>query len=233
LAGWDEGGDDYERGRPDYSPALLTRLRRVVPRGATVVDVGAGTGKLSKVLAHCDCEVVALEPLRGMAERVRHHDGRIAALRGWAEAIPLRTACADIVVASQSIHWFQNDTAIRELLRIARPDAPLVLTWNLRLDPNPLMDVLGPDGKPEALVASLREQFAILRRRFEDPAWSYDEFVVDLDETTLGCLLRSHGKPTSAMSGIGNEGGYVRIPYTSAMAVLSPHSSERNRSRHT
>jgi SAM-dependent methyltransferase len=97
---------------------------------ATVLDLGAGTGKLTAVLAKRYAHVIAVEPLAELrailAQRVPDADVR----DGRAEDIPLADAAVDAVFAGQSFHWFANDVAVAEIGRVLRPGGLLALLWN-------------------------------------------------------------------------------------------------------
>jgi SAM-dependent methyltransferase len=109
-----------------------------VPDEATVLDVGAGTGKLTRVLAARYAKVFALEPLAALrailAERVPQAD----VLAGVAEAIPLDDGAVDGVFTGQAFHWFANDVAVAEIARVLRPGGVLARLWNEAIEPNPL-----------------------------------------------------------------------------------------------
>jgi SAM-dependent methyltransferase len=109
-----------------------------LPDNATVLDVGAGTGKLTRVLAGRYARVFAVEPLDELRaileERVPNADVRA----GVAEELPLGDGEADGVFAGQSFHWFANDTAVREIARVLRPGGVLALLWQHAVDPSPL-----------------------------------------------------------------------------------------------
>ena len=98
----------------------------------TVVDLGAGTGKLSRQLVATGARVVAVEPVGEMRRWLEGVAG-VEALDGTAEAIPLPNASADAATAAQSFHWFRAGEALREAHRVLRPAAALALVWN-RLD---------------------------------------------------------------------------------------------------
>jgi SAM-dependent methyltransferase len=129
---------EYDRGRPGWPPELLDLLP--IADDATVLDLGAGTGKLTRVLADRYAHVIALEPLDELrtilAERVPEADVRA----GQAEQIPLENAAVDAVFAGQSFHWFANDVAVAEIARVLRPGGVLALMWNQSRSPSPLPD---------------------------------------------------------------------------------------------
>jgi SAM-dependent methyltransferase len=106
--------------------------------GSTVLDLGAGTGKLTRVLADRYARVVALEPLDELrailAARVPEADVR----GGVAEEIPLADGEVDGVFCGQSFHWFANDAALGEIARVLRAGGVLALMWNRSDDPSPL-----------------------------------------------------------------------------------------------
>jgi SAM-dependent methyltransferase len=123
---------EYERGRPSYPAAALDWLADELglDRGSTVVDLAAGTGKLTRDLVPRFARVVAVEPLDEMrAELVRRLPG-LEALGGTAEELPLADARADAVLVAQAFHWFDGRRALREIARALRPGGGLGLLWN-------------------------------------------------------------------------------------------------------
>jgi SAM-dependent methyltransferase len=145
---FDRAAEQYERTRPDYPPAVLEAL----PLGedAEVLDLGAGTGKLTRVLTQRYRRVVAVEPLDGMRAILERVVPAAESRAGNAEAIPLPDASVDGVFAGQAFHWFANDQAIAEIARVLRPGGLLALIWNSPDDdrPSPL---------PEGYQAYLKE----------------------------------------------------------------------------
>jgi SAM-dependent methyltransferase len=133
---FDRVADAYERGRPGWPPQLLDLLP--VPDEATVLDLGAGTGKLTRVLAARYAHVVALEPLDEMRAILAERVPAAEPLPGVAEAIPLDDAAVDAVFVGQAFHWFANDDAIAEIARVLRPGGVLARMWNEAVDPCPL-----------------------------------------------------------------------------------------------
>jgi len=130
--GFSRSADAYDRARPDYPPAAVAWLaeRLGLRPGRTVVDLAAGTGKLTRPLAATGAEVVAIEPVAEM--RARIGDAAARALDGTAEAIPLRDASADAVTVAQAFHWFDGPAALAEIHRVLRPGGALALVWNRR-----------------------------------------------------------------------------------------------------
>ena len=131
--GFTDVADDYERGRPGYSREVVDALRRALepPDGARVADIGAGTGKLTRALAAGGFDVVAVEPLAGLRDRLRAELPGIEALDGTAEALPLAAASVDAVVCADAFDWFDGPLAVTELARVVRPGGGLALLWNL------------------------------------------------------------------------------------------------------
>ena len=120
----------YERGRPSYPPEAIDW---VLPAGARdVLDLGAGTGKLTARLVERGLNVTAVDPLPEMLEVLRHSLPDTPALLGSAEQIPLPDHSVDAVLVAQAWHWFDADRAIGELLRVLRPGGRLGLLFNTR-----------------------------------------------------------------------------------------------------
>ena len=133
---FDRAAGEYERGRPSWPPEVLDLLP--VPDDATVLDLGAGTGKLTRVLAARYAHVIALEPLAEMRAILAAQVPSAEALPGLAEAIPLDDAAVDAVFTGQAFHWFANDIAVAEIARVLRPGGVLARMWNEAVDPCPL-----------------------------------------------------------------------------------------------
>lgn len=126
--------DAYARGRPEYPPAAADWLRddlRLRP-GATVADLGAGTGKFLSSLRRTGATMLAIEPVVAMREKLVEANPDVCALKGTAEAIPLPDACLDALVCAQSFHWFANPRALAEIRRTLKPGGRLGLIWNVR-----------------------------------------------------------------------------------------------------
>ena len=103
-----------------------------------MLDLGAGTGKLTRVLAARYAHVIALEPLAEMRAILEQRVPQAETLPGVAEAIALDDASLDAVFTGQAFHWFANDVAVAEIARVLRPGGLLARLWNEAIEPNPL-----------------------------------------------------------------------------------------------
>ena len=130
-----EVADAYERARPGYPEESVRWLAGETP--SDVVDLGAGTGKLTRSLVALGHRVTAVEPLAGMREHLLASAPAATVLEGSAEAIPLLEASADVVVSAQAFHWFDHAVALPEIARVVRPGGRLALVWNTRDDREP------------------------------------------------------------------------------------------------
>jgi SAM-dependent methyltransferase/quercetin dioxygenase-like cupin family protein len=185
--GFGSAADAYEMARPSYPPDAVEWLRVHAGLGPdrTVVDLAAGTGKLSRPLAATGARVIAVEPVAPMRALI---GDRIEALAGTAEEIPLPDGSADIVAVGQAFHWFDGLTAIPEIHRVLRHDGRLVLLWNVRHTDNPLAvaieEVIGPycASVPRVRTGQWREAFAAtgLFGPFEVASFDHDH-VLDAD----------------------------------------------------
>jgi SAM-dependent methyltransferase len=152
--------EDYERGRPSYPPEVVGVAG--LPTSATVLEVGAGTGKLTRLLVAEFAHVVAVEPDPDMRRWFASLCPQSVLLGGTAEHLPLVDASVDAVFAAEAFHWFAHESALAEISRVLRPRGALVLMWNR------------PTGPPEPPIAEVEELL--------EPDWPEDiDLPLDLD----------------------------------------------------
>jgi SAM-dependent methyltransferase len=166
---------EYERGRPPYPREVVDW---VVPEGASrVLDLGAGTGKLTRQLREAGLDVVAVEPSAGMREQLQRLLPEVDTRAGRAEAIPLDDRTMDAVLVAQAWHWVNPDQAVPEVARVLRPEGRLGLIWNVRDEREAwvrqLGQILASITKPDMNTTDpqIRPPFGPLERR--DIAWTY------------------------------------------------------------
>ena len=130
---FDSVADVYERARPGFPPEAVAHVveRLAIGPGTDVLDLGAGTGKLARVLAR-RARVIAVEPLAAMRAKLAELAPGVDVLAGTAEAIPLDDGSVDVVTVAQAFHWFRGAEALAEIHRVLRPGGGLALLWNRR-----------------------------------------------------------------------------------------------------
>jgi SAM-dependent methyltransferase len=125
--------DDYAKYRPTYPREAIDALLGGLgaPETLLAVDVGAGTGISSRLLAERGVRVLAVEPNREMREAAVVSPG-VSFVDGTAESLPVPDGAADLVLAAQAFHWFRPEPSLREMARALRPGGRLALVWNRR-----------------------------------------------------------------------------------------------------
>ena len=140
LAGWGgHGAEDYEAGRPGYPPAAVTLIGEQLDVGregpAAILDLAAGTGKLTRQLGVLGVEVIAVEPVAAMRAQLSRAAPGARILAGTAEAIPLPDGAVQAVTVAQAFHWFDVPRAAAEITRVLAPGGGLAILrndWNRR-----------------------------------------------------------------------------------------------------
>jgi SAM-dependent methyltransferase len=152
----------YEINRPPYPPAAVRWGLRVAPgadaAGMRVLDLGAGTGKLTRALVALGADVVAVEPDPQMLAQLRRGLPGVESHAGRAEAIPLPDASVDAVAVGQALQWFDTDRAMPQIARVLRPGGVLTGLWNA--DDHTVDWVAGLARIEGRAVQPLRETFA-------------------------------------------------------------------------
>ena len=142
----------YERGRPSYPDAAIDWL---VPEHATrVLDLGAGTGKLTRQLRERGLDVIAVEPSAGMRDQLRRAVPGVPLLGGKAEQLPLAAGSVDVILVAQAWHWVEPSLAIPEAARVLAPGGRLGLLWNRRVEGvdwvGDMSSIMGSGRSPDA-----------------------------------------------------------------------------------
>lgn len=189
--GFASAADVYERARPSYPDAAVAWLadRLGIGPGRDVLDLAAGTGKLTRLLTPFGARVVAVEPVAEMRAQLALAVPGVEALEGAAEAIPLPDASVDAVICAQAFHWFRHEDALREIHRVLRPGGGLALVWNTRDGGDPLQarieEILEPFRRRFVRFADDEWRDTLRRSRLfapeEERSWEHEELVsVDL-----------------------------------------------------
>ena len=165
VAGFTDVAEQYELGRPGYPPQVVAAVAEQLglAPGARLADVGAGTGKLTRALLAAGFDVVAVEPLAGLRERLLRELPGAEALDAAAEALPLPDASLDAIVCANAFHWFDAPRAVAEFARVIRPGGGLALLWHDGVE----------DDESAPWSADLHR--VIADRRPEHPAYTGDQ----------------------------------------------------------
>ncbi|MFS0897659.1 class I SAM-dependent methyltransferase [Mycolicibacterium litorale] len=181
----------YERGRPSYPPEAIDWL---LPSGAhTVLDLGAGTGKLTTRLVERGLDVIAVDPIPEMLEVLTGALPETPALLGTAEEIPLADDSVDAVLVAQAWHWFDPERAVKEVTRVLRPGGRLGLVWNTRDERmgwvKDLGRIIGHENDPFTDQVSLPGPFTdIQRHHVEWTSYLTPQALIDLVASRSYCI---------------------------------------------
>jgi SAM-dependent methyltransferase len=229
--------DLYERARPDYPRDAVAWLAEELElrKGRTVLDLGAGTGKLTRRLLETGARVVAVEPGDAMrAELVRAVPG-VRTLRGSAEDIPLPDDSIDAVTVGQAFHWFRHEEALPEIHRVLKAEGGIGLIWNsrdqdaaLQREVNEVLESLLPPDRAVAGLSSRALEESELFGPVEERRFRFSE---ELDAGALADRIASisfvaaappeeRARIDSRLRAIVQKlGGRVDFPYVTAVYV--------------
>jgi SAM-dependent methyltransferase len=130
---WGESAEVYERARPGYPPEAIDFLHELgLGPDSDVLDLAAGTGKLTRALIAAGARVTAVEPLPAMRQMLQQRLPEATVMEGTAERIPVPDESMDLVTVAQAFHWFDAGAAAREIARTLRPGGGLAAIWNVR-----------------------------------------------------------------------------------------------------
>ncbi len=160
----------YAEHRPDYAEAAVRwALEPVWPgRPLRVIDLGAGTGKLTATLVRLGADVTAVEPDPNMLAELRHELGSVRSVPGSAEAIPVPDASADAVLAGQAMHWFDMERAMPEIARVLVSGGVFAGLWNVDDDRGGWVAEFTAMTKRDTSITLARWQDGAARERQQD-----------------------------------------------------------------
>jgi ubiquinone/menaquinone biosynthesis C-methylase UbiE len=218
---------EYELGRPGWPEELVDEAARELGLGpsSAVLDLAAGTGKLTRLLVPRFGRVVAVEPDESMLGVLEEVVPEAEARPGSGERIPLDDAEVDCVFVAEAFHWFASDEVVAEIARVLRPGGGLVLLWNTQVKHDPALpeearrlveeaiDRGGAPGLSRVLSGAWREPLA--RSRFEE----LRERQADREETIsrdqrIAYLL--------SISSIASQSEAARVELAETMRELAP-----------
>ena len=208
VAGFSRVAGEYERGRPDYPAASVAWIveQTGLGPGTVLVDLAAGTGKLTRLFGGCRARVIAVEPL---AEMRAHIGGEgVEAVEGTAEAMGLPDGLATAVTVGQAFHWFSTEPALAEIARVLKPGGYLALVWNQR-------------DLTQDLQADLTRIMA--SRRHDTPSYQSGEWARVMEATERFDAVGEHHVAHSQW--LDADGLTDRVASTSFIALLPPEES--------
>ena len=233
ATGFARSVEAYERARPEYPPEAIAWLADALDlrAGRTVVDLAAGSGKLTRPLAALGCGVIAIEPVAEMRAAI----GPTArALDGTAEAMPLPDDSADAVTVGQAFHWFDGPKALAEIERVLRPGGALALVWNRRPSESSelhaaMSEIMAPyrGDAPAHASGAWREAFAgreLTERHFEFTQRLDADGLADRVGSTsfIAALDDAEREPLLARVRALAPDGPVDVPYECEIHVWRP-----------
>jgi ubiquinone/menaquinone biosynthesis C-methylase UbiE len=174
ATGFERAAGDYERGRPGYPAQAVRRLRQEIgiESGQTVIDLAAGTGKLTRrLVALLPAEVIAVEPVAGMRAELERVVPGVTALDGTAEQIPLADGAAHAVFVAQAFHWFRVPEAAAEIKRVLDADGALAIVRNQEVE--------------SATAPAVSAALTLVRERVRNPSMRHHVWRDELEGTGI------------------------------------------------
>ncbi|KAI8642889.1 S-adenosyl-L-methionine-dependent methyltransferase [Parasitella parasitica] len=133
--GFQAQADAYAKARPSYPDeaiAFISKLMAGHQNTPNVLDLGAGTGIMTKLLVEkCGFEVTAVEPVDNMRLQLESTVPKAKSAKGTAWSIPVEDESQDMVMLAQCFHWFDDIESLKEIHRVLRPGGLVVLIWNM------------------------------------------------------------------------------------------------------
>jgi ubiquinone/menaquinone biosynthesis C-methylase UbiE len=172
ATGFERAAGEYERGRPGYPAEVVERMRREIriEAGQTVIDLAAGTGKLTRRLVELlGAEVIAVEPVAGMRAELERVLPDVTVLDGTAEQIPLIDGAAHAVFVAQAFHWFRVPEAAAEIARVLDADGALAIVRNQEVE--------------SATAPAVTATLALVRERVQNPSMRHRVWRDELEQT--------------------------------------------------
>jgi SAM-dependent methyltransferase len=215
-AGFTTGVDAYERARPGYPADVLALMRSsggLRPR-ATVVDLAAGTGKLTRLLADPGVRLSAVEPVAAMAAALTVAVPGVPVVCGLAESLPLPSGSVDLLTVAQAFHWFDTGPAFAECRRVLRPGGVLAIVFNERDDTVPWCKrftdtvVEHGGGRPYertrdwAALAGEHGFVDVAAHRFDNPVQTDRQGVVDRAASTSFIAALPDDRKAAALAAV-------------------------------
>jgi ubiquinone/menaquinone biosynthesis C-methylase UbiE len=173
ATGFQRAAGDYERGRPGYPAAAVERMREEIgiEAGQTVVDLAAGTGKLTRLLVQqLPAEVIAVEPIAGMRTELERVLPGVTVLDGTAEQIPMPDGTAHAVFVAQAFHWFRVPEAAAEIARVLDVEGAVAIVRNQEVE--------------SATAPAAAAALALVRERVQNPSMGHRSWRDELEQTS-------------------------------------------------
>ncbi|MGH3099253.1 MAG: class I SAM-dependent methyltransferase [Streptosporangiales bacterium] len=241
AASFNAAAAEYERGRPPYPAQALDWL--LPPGVRRVLDLGAGTGKLTRQLLDRGIDVVAVEPSEEMRHQLTQVLPHVSVLPGTAEEVPLPDDAVDTVLVAQAWHWVDVDRAVPEVARVLSAGGQLGLMWNIRDERTDWVRRLerimhrGTEQEMNGDSPLVGPPFGPIERR--DIEWTHQltrESLLDLVASRSYIITLSPAERATVLAGVHNllqahpalcANEYISMPYLTqcSRARLSPRTS--------